>query len=232
MQTFHEELNYFGNQKKPNNIQLIYPTLREYTYQSFNIIYNITNFSIISKHFYGTYENVIKCSECKTNFYSYQKFEYISLSTYYYRNSSFNIMQGFEDIIAKQKLFGENKYFCNICKKLVNAELYSKIIDLPNYLIINIDYGKNKVNDVRQLIFSHEIDLKSYLGNYFGQRSKYKLSAVCTHIGSSGAFGHYIAYCLDKKNDRWYKFNDSSCRISDKYELNGNSPYLLIYELI
>ena len=232
LQTFHEELNYFGDQTKPNNIKLSHPTNREYSYQAFNTIYNITNFSKISQLFYGTYENLIICLNCNTKYYSYQKFEYISLSTYKYRYDTFNIINGFNDLISKEKLEGENKYYCYKCKKLVNAELYCKILDLPNYLILNIDYGKNKVNDVRELIFSHEIDLKNYLGFYYGQRSKYKLIAVCTHIGSSGAYGHYIAFCLNNKNDRWYKFNDSSCRLSDKYELKGNSPYLLIYELI
>ena len=232
LQTFHEELNYFGDQKKPKNIKLSNPTCREYSYQAFNTIYNMTNFSKISQLFYGTYENVIKCLECKNNFYSYQKFEYISLSTYKYRYNTFNIISGFEDITSKEKLEGDNKYYCNNCKRLVNAEIFCKIIDLPNYLILNIDYGKNKIYDVKQLIFSHEIDLKNYLGYYFGQKSKFKLIAVCTHIGSSGAYGHYIAYCLNNQNGCWYKFNDSSCNMSDKYSLNENSPYLLIYELI
>ena len=232
LQTFHEELNYFGDQTKPKNIKLSQPTSREYSYQAFNTIYNMTNFSKISQLFYGTYENIIICLECKTKFYSYQKFEYISLSTYKYRYSTFNIISGFEDITAKEKLQGNNKYYCNKCKKLVNAEIFCKIIDLPNYLILNIDYGKNKIYDVKELIFSHEIDLKNYLGYYFGQKSKFKLVAVCTHIGSSGAYGHYIAYCLNNQNGSWYKFNDSSCNMSDKYQLKGNSPYLLIYELI
>ena len=232
LQTFHEELNYFGNNVKPKNIKLSYPTLREYTYQSFHAIYDYTNFSKISQLFYGTYENVITCLKCKNNYYSYQKFEYISLSTYNYRNRTFDIMDGFKDMICKQKLCGNNQYFCHNCNKLEDADIFSKIIDLPTYIVLNIDYGKNKIYDVRELIFEHVIDLKPYIGFYFGQRSKYKLIAVCTHIGYSGATGHYIAYCLDTKNDRWYKFNDSSCRFCDKYELNGNSPYLLIYELI
>ena len=135
-------------------------------------------------------------------------------------------------IELKQKLEGENKYYCNKCKKLVDAEMYSKILELPNYLILNIDYGKDKKFDVNKLIFDHKIDLKNFISYYFGQRTEYKLIEVCTHKGSSGPTGHYIAYCLDKKNDNWCKFDDSSCRFCDKYELKRDSPYLLIYELI
>ena len=232
LQTFHEELNYFGDKIVPNNFRPPNNTLRVETYNFFTCSYNLTNFSKISVLFYGTYENIITCYECNTNFFSYQKFEYISFSTYKYRNSTFDIMKGFEDFESKQKLIGDNKYFCNKCQRLVNAEIFSKIIDLPKYLILNIDYGKNKINDVRELRFDFEIDLKEFLSFYNGQKTKYKLVAVCTHMGYSEASGHYIAYCLNKSNGNWYNFNDSSCRKCDKYEVYNNSPYLLIYENI
>ena len=232
LQTFHEELNYFGDKITPSNFRPPINSLRVETYNYFNINYNFTNLSKISLLFYGTYENTIKCLECKTLYYSYQKFEYISFPTYKYRNDTFDIINGFEDFESKQYLIGDNKYFCNGCKKLVNAELCSKIIDLPKYLILNIDYGKNKVNDVRNLRFDHEIDLRRFLGYYAGQKTKYRLVSICTHIGYSGQSGHYIAYCLNKQNDSWYRFDDSSCRQCNKYEINSYSPYLLFYEII
>ena len=232
LQTFHEELNYFGDIKAPNNINPPDPILRSDTYNFFRVKYNSTNFSKISQLFYGTYENSITCLECKNIFYSYQKFEYISFYTYNYKNKNFDIMQGFENIECKQSLTGDNKYNCKKCKKLVEAEIVCKIIDLPTYLILNIDYGKNKINKVRNLIFNHEIDLQKYISFYFGQKTKYKLVSICTHIGSSGPTGHYIAYCLCKRNNQWYKFSDSSYYKCEKYELNNNSPYLLLYEMI
>ena len=230
-QSFHSELNYFGDNNSPNKIPLPDSSIRELTYNYFIQNYNIKNFSKISQIFYGTYEIVTKCLECKTKYYSYQKFEIMSFSTYFYRNKKFQIMDGFKDVESTQKLFGDNKYFCNKCNKLVNAEMISKILELPLKLILNIDYGKNKINDIKQLFFDEEIDLKEYLSLFYGQKTKYKLCAVCTHIGSSGQSGHYITFCLDKRNNEWYKFNDSSCkRIKDKSELKKNSPYLLIYE--
>ena len=74
LQTFHEELNYFGDKTAPTNIHSPNQTLRLNTYNYFNQVYNTTDFSKISQLFYGTYENVIFCLECKNNFYSYQKF--------------------------------------------------------------------------------------------------------------------------------------------------------------
>ena len=37
----------------------------------------------------------------------------------------------------------------------------------------------------------------------------YELIAISTHIGSSGNFEHYITYCKNINNNKWYKFNDS-----------------------
>ena len=142
-------------------------------------------------------------------------------------------MNGFKDIEKIQKLEGDNKYYCNNCNKLVNAEAFTKILELPCKLILNIDYGKNKVNNVDQLDFEDEIDLKDYLSIYFSQKTKYRLCSICTHIGRSDQTGHYITYCLDKNKNIWYIFNDARCEeVKDKSEMKKNSPYLLIYELL
>ena len=58
-------------------------------------------------------------------------------------------MQGFKDNESTEYLFGDNKYFCNKCNKLVNAEMICKILELPFKLILNIDYGKNKINNIK-----------------------------------------------------------------------------------
>ena len=232
LHTFHEELNYFGDKTAPTNIQSPNQTIRLDTYNHFNLVYNTTNFSKISQLFYGTYENVITCSECKNEFYSYQKFEYLSFSTFSYKNKEFDIMNGFGNNASKQDLKGDNKYFCNICNKLVEAKTICKIIGLPKYLILNIDYGKNKINDVKKLIFEHEIDLQNYISLYYDQKTKYKLVAICTHLGSSGQTGHYITFCLNKENNKWYEFNDSKVNICKKEDIYAGSPYLLLYEII
>ena len=233
LQTFHSELNYFGNNKAPTNLPFPDSSNRDYTYTYFCNTYNFTNFSKISQLFYGTYENITICSECHKQYYSFQKFEIISFSTYFYRKKKFDIMDGFKDIEKIQKLESDNKYYCNNCNKLVNAEAFTKILELPNKLILNIDYGKNKVNNVAQLDFEDEIDLKDYLSIYFRQKTKFRLCSICTHIGSSGMTGHYITYCLDKNRNIWYKFDDQRCgEVKDKSEMKKNSPYLLIYELV
>ena len=232
LQTFHEELNYLGDKTAPTNIQLPNHQSRWDTYKYFNLDYCNKNFSKFSQLFYGTYESVTTCQECQNKDYSYQKFEYIAFSTFFYKNKEFNIMNGFKDNESTQYLKGDNKYFCKICNKLVEAEIICKIIDLPKYLILNIDYGKNKINNVKKLIFNHEIDLKEYLSLYWEQKTKYKLVAICTHLGASGSTGHYITFCLNKEDNKWYKFNDSYVNRCEKEDIYNGSPYLLLYKMI
>ena len=232
LQTFHEELNYFGDQPFPVNLLRPNQLNRADTFNYFNNTYNIQNFSIVSKLFYGTYENIIKCCNCNKMYFSYQKFEFISFSTYNYRNGIFNIYNGFQDNQAIQYLQGNNKYFCPSCQNLYDGETCCKIITPPSKLIINIDYGKNKINNVKQLIFDEKIDITSFINFDFGKKIIYQISGVCTHLGSSGPTGHYIAYCRNKQTGMWYNFNDSFVRLCDKNEIYRGSPYLLVYEQI
>ena len=231
MQTMHEELNYFGgnssiNLSRPNQYDKVN------TFMYFMNSYNALNFSIISNIFYGTYENATLCHECNKLLYNYQKFEFISFGMYDYTNKAFDIYNGFEDNSKPQQLMGENQFYCNTCKKLVDAEITSKIIQPPNKLLINIDYGKNKAFKPSQVNFDEIIDITKFVCFDFGAPIKYKIMGVCTHLGSSGSYGHYIAYCKHRETGEWYNFNDSSCRKCNQSEIYGGSPYLLLYEKI
>ena len=121
---------------------------------------------------------------------------------------------------------------CNKCKKLVDAELFTKIIEPPIKLIINIDYGKDKINSVQKFIFEHELDITDFLSFKFDKNVKYKLSLICSHRGFSGPTGLYYTFCKNKENNTWYKFDNSSCGEIDNYEIIRGDPYLLIYERI
>ena len=232
LQTFHEELNYFGDVPFPTNIIQPRQVDRVNYFNYFMSTYNFQNFSIVSKLFFGTYETMTQCSLCKNIFYNYQKFEFISFGTQKYKNDIFNIYSGFNDYQEIQYLTGNNQYYCQICQKLCDATICCKIIQPPNKLVINIDYGKNKKYEVRQLVFDEMIDITNYINFNFGKRIIYRLLGVCTHLGFSGASGHYIAYCRNNRTGKWYNFNDSSCRECSMHEIYGGSPYLLLYEQI
>ena len=230
LRTIHEELNYLGDQSPPKMIQ---PSQLDKlsTFLYFNKIYNSQNLSKISVIFYGTYENTTTCKKCKKIYYNFQKFECISFGMYNYAGKKFNIYDGFKDNENPQILKGDNKFFCNFCKKFCEGEIECKIFQYPNKLLINIDYGKNKKYEPSNIEFEEEIDITKYVHFNFGCKIKYKLVGVCSHYGSSGKFGHYVAYCKHRTSEKWYRFNDSVCAPCEKEEYRGGSPYLLLYEL-
>jgi ubiquitin C-terminal hydrolase len=209
LQTMHEELNYFGDNNSPSNgSPNQYNELNTFTF--FMHSYHSRNFSIISNIFYGTYENITQCLECNKIIYNFQKFEFISFGMYDYQNKPFNIYDGFEDNQKIQLLKGDNKFLCNNCKKLCEAKICCKIIQPPNKLLINIDYGKNKKYEPSKIIFDETIDITKYINFNFGTNIRYRIICVCTHYGFSGSYGHYIAFCRHRLTGQWYKFNFST----------------------
>ena len=231
LQTMHEELNYFGNINKrlkyiPNQYNIFE------TYNHFISNYNTNNFSKISLLFYGTYINSTICKICKQILYNFQKFEFISFGMFYYNKQKFNIMDGFRDNSKPCQLTGDNKFLCNICKRMQEAETTCKIFEPPQKLLINLDYGKNKKYQPSSIEFDEEIDITKYVAFDCKQQFKYRIIGVCTHYGYSGRYGHYVAFCRHREKNIWYEFNDSSVSECSKRDIYRGSPYLLLYERI
>ena len=230
-QAMHQELNYYTK----NNAFTGYPDQydRNKSYQAFMWSYDVVNFSIISDLFYGTNETTTKCQNCQKYIYNFQKFEFMIFGVQFYDKKEFNIYNGFDDYTKIDKLTGDNQYYCNNCKKLCDAEMNTKIFLPPKYLLINIDYGKNKKYMPKSINYQNELDITKYMSYNDGKPIKYKLLTICSHMGSSGSFGHYIAYCKQKENGKWYQFNDAFVSECKQEEIiNGGDPYLLLYEKI
>ena len=149
-----------------------------------------------------------------------------------YNKKVFNIYNGFEDNEKPQLLKDKNKFLCNICKELCEAILTCKIIQSPNKLIINIDYGKNKKFKTSKILFDEEIDITRFINFNFNTNIRYKIICVCTYLGQSESYEHYIAYCRHRLTGQWYKFIDSSCNECNVKEIYTGNPYLLLYEKI
>ena len=95
--------------------------------------------------------------------------------------------------------------YCNICKNQMPASYSTKLYIGPDTLIIVLNRGKGIEFNVK-LEFFEELDLM-----YFIQERetgfKYTLMAVVTHMGESGASGHFIAYCKSPIDYQWYRYN-------------------------
>ena len=231
-QSMHEELNYYGNKKLPG-----IPTCNQRIPQEALIFFlqinNEMNLSIFSYLFYGIFESETKCCFCREKFYNFQYFQIITFPLYNHINKSkkYNIYKGFQDFIKTERMTGNNQCYCQNCKVLRDCEVGSLIYLTPPYLIINLDYGKDKRYNPIGFEFGEILDLSGFTEKICTERL-YKLVAVSTHIGQSGASGHYIAYCKNRQTGLWYNFNDSYVRQCNKDEIYNGSPYLLLYEQI
>ncbi|KAF7647433.1 hypothetical protein LDENG_00172490 [Lucifuga dentata] len=56
----------------------------------------------------------------------------------------------------------------------------------------------------------------------------YKLYAISCHSGIMGG-GHYVTYAKNP-NEKWYCYNDSSCKEVNSEEIDTDSAYILFYE--
>ena len=229
LQEMHEELNYYGG-KKLDKIPKCNQVNEADSFDFFYKVNSTLNFSIISYLFWGIVKQITTCSTCNKTLYNFQYFQYLTFPLYSY-TKRFNIYNGLKDYTKKEILKGDNKFYCQSCRGLREAEVQSGIYYPPQYLLLNFDYGKDKKYNPIQIDFGATIYItKEFLNSYI-EEANYELVAVSSHIGSSGRSGHYIAFCKDP-NNIWHKFNDSShdiCKFEDTYNY---SPYLLIYKKI
>ena len=165
-------------------------------------------------------------------FYDFQYFQFLSFPTFNYKDKHFNIYQGFKDFIRPNLMSEEDKCYCQKCKGLREMKIITKIYLPPPYLIINIDYGKNKKYKPKTVNFGSLIQISDFVDEYGNYPSiLYELIAVCSQIPKSGGIEHYITFCKNNEN-KWYEFNDSSITEAKFENLNSNSPYILIYKKI
>ena len=117
------------------------------------------------------------------------------------------------------------------------AEAYYQSIlkTAPKILILLLNRGVGIQFKIK-LEFTTILDLTNYITEKNGNKNiKYKLIGVITHLGESGASGHFIAHCLSPIDNKWYTYNDAIVNEIDDFQKNIidlGMPYLLFYRLM
>ena len=114
-----------------------------------------------------------------------------------------------------ERLVGDNKVFCETCKKTCEAEKFLRLYTLPQLLVMQFkrfthNSQTGKTTKLMQLITFPfewtEEDLAHFC--YDCVPCGYTLTGVVAHIGNSTNSGHYIAY-IKGNGDRWFKQDDA-----------------------
>lgn len=251
LQRFHLELNLTNkdnnyDEKDCNftqNEQMDENKMLNIFMKEFKINYN----SIISKLFYGIFETKSQCLKCKNIKYNFQSYSFIEfplekVNKYCFdngkrknfnknenKNPDIDLYECFESYNIMELMTGDNKMYCNICDCLFDSMYGTQLYSIPNYLIINLYRGKGATYECK-VNFPEELDLTNFV-TLKNKNSKLELYSVICHIGPSSMDGHFVAYCRNKIDNKWYLYNDafvSSCENPNDYQ--NKMPYILFYQ--
>ena len=186
----------------------------------FNLLYekiSQNGIRYLQDYFEGKFYTTFICEECNKDSSSIESFTTINLQVKNHNNLKESLNSFFEGEI----LDGDNKYFCEKCKKKVRAEKKITIKDLPKSFVFVLnrfeyDYDKmirNKINNYCEL--PDKIDMTSfYDGVEVDQDLHFYLTGMIIHKGSS-EIGHYYSIIKDFELNKWLVFNDEEI-----YEIN------------
>ncbi|XP_068228598.1 ubiquitin carboxyl-terminal hydrolase 20-like isoform X1 [Palaemon carinicauda] len=136
---------------------------------------------------------------------------------------------------SADELKGDNMYSCEKCCKLRNGVKYSKVIQLPEVLIIHLKRFRHEYmfsSKISQYVSFplHGLDLMPFLHkDCSSEVNIYDLYAVICHHGTAGG-GHYTAYCQNWSNGRWYEFDDQYVTEVSPETVAKCEAYVLFYK--
>ena len=250
IERFHQELNEvkikIGNTN--DNINIQDQTNEQLMLNSFIKEFGEKYNSPISNLFYGMMETKSQCQGCqiiKYNFqvYSFLEFPLQQVNQYCYNigkrllfnndgtNPDINLYECFDYYQKIDLMNGENQMYCNFCNKLCDSFYSTTIYSGPLILIINLNRGRGAVYECK-VNFPEQLILFNYV-MYKDGSTAYQLYAVICHIGPSSMSGHFVAYCRNRIDNKWYLYNDgivSLCTKQKQYQ--DGMPYILFYKAL
>ncbi|KAI9025953.1 hypothetical protein CLU79DRAFT_813227 [Phycomyces nitens] len=158
--------------------------------------------------FEGVFSNETKCLMCETVTSRDESFMDLSIDVEI--NSS--VTSCLRQFSASETLCHKNKYFCDVCCGLQEAERRMKIKKLPNILALHLKRFKYQellqkyIKLTYRVVFPFELRLFNTCDETEDADRMYELWAVVVHIGSGPHHGHYVT--LVKSNGQWMLFDD------------------------
>lgn len=192
--------------------------------------------------FEGQLANETRCLCCETVTRRVESF--FDLSVDVEQNSSLTAC--LRNFSSTELLRKNEKFYCDVCCALQEAERRMRIRRLPHVLALHLkrfkyveQYGKFKKLSYR-VVFPLELRLCNTSDDAEDPDRLYYLFAVVVHVGSGPNQGHYVA--LIKSHGQWLLFDDDCVEPKDESELQSvfgitqdsnsstDAGYILFYE--
>lgn len=193
--------------------------------------------TFIHQIFEGVLTSETRCLTCEN--VSSRDESFLDLSIDIEQNSS--VTACLRQFSASEMLCQKNKFFCDACCDLQEAEKRMKIKQLPNVLALHLKRFKYQEEVQRyikltyRVAFPLELRLFNTVDGVSNPDRLYQLFAIVVHIGNGPNHGHYIS--IVKTMGTWLVFDDETVDVikeSDipKYfgESNSGSAYVLYYQ--
>ena len=244
----HQELNQIGPTQNINNY---YNIVKNDDPLSSFINYFASNYrSIISNVFNWTNQVKRTCNNCKSQILSYQTFPYLILDLENTRKSKYksqnNSYISFNEYYSKKENIPINlidcikyyyeklnhfEFYCPYCNSYCGQTSSNRIYCSPNIFIFILNRGKNNIHSVK-MDYPPKLEISEYIQSD-KTPTNYELIGVITHLGLSGPGGHFVAFCKNPIDDRWYKYNDEKVDPADIFNVyNEGIAYILFYRFI
>ena len=210
-----EEVRIFKNQNNMNNFN---NNMNNFNNNMNNFNNNMNNFNNNMNNFNN---NMINVNNNMNNFNNNMNNNEINIYDCFYYDQRINYMSG------------QNAMYCNYCKNTCISAMCTNLAFGPEVIIIILNRGQGIQYKVK-INFFEDLNLYNFI-EYKETGVNYKLIGVVTHLGENDSSGHFIAYCKNPINLKWYQFNDSVVNevINFKAEvIDYAMPYLLFYQKI
>ncbi|GAA5884703.1 hypothetical protein JCM6882_005359 [Rhodosporidiobolus microsporus] len=190
--------------------------------------------------FEGTLTNETRCLTCETVTSRDESFLDLSIDIEQHTSVTACLRQ----FSASEMLCQRNKFSCDKCCGLQEAEKRMKIKKLPNLLALHLKrfkYEESLQRHVKltyRVVFPFELRLFNTADDVANPDRLYELWAIVVHIGVGPTHGHYIT--IVKSGKRWIVFDDNNVypiEQSDIARYFGDTPghgsgYVLFYQAV
>ncbi|KAL1923143.1 uncharacterized protein VTP21DRAFT_9519 [Calcarisporiella thermophila] len=205
---------------------------------AFGVEHNRTTATWIHDLFAGILTNEIKCLTCESVTSRDETFLDISIDIEQHTSVTSCLRQ----FSASEILCHQNKFLCENCGGLQEAEKRMRIKSLPQVLALHLKRFKYEEKVQRfvklsyRVVFPLELRLFNTSDDSVDSERLYELYAVVVHIGSGPHHGHYVT--LIKSLGQWLIFDDETVETIEESDIpkffgdraGTGSGYLLFYQ--
>ncbi|AMD22634.1 HHL136Cp [Eremothecium sinecaudum] len=198
-QDAHEFLNFLMN------------SLSESLQQQLDKMPDMVPENFIKSLFQGTMTNSVTCLTCDSVTSSDEPF--LDFAIPVTEDEEVNIQDMLEDFHQREMLNGANKFYCDSCNSLQEAERTVGLKQLPKFLLLHLKrfkYNEQCQSNIKLFNTVHyPLTLKVCSTFDSSVCKNYELRSVVIHMGGGPQHGHYVTIC---KHDLygWLLFDDET----------------------